>query len=271
VKLGYQGNAWGGVVGHPVGVTSIKDLLYLTPGDPWQALDDIAAAGFEGVELFDGNVVEHQDRLPDELAARGLALIGVYSGANFVFRDVLDDELWRIRRVCAAAAAVGAEHLIVGGGAQRATPGDDDYDRLASALDEVCRIAEGHGLVASYHPHMTTMAESPGQIERVLSRSEIGFCPDTGHLILGGGDPAALIREWGPRIPTVHIKDVTAGGGFVPLGEGVLDVDDVLAAVAEIGLDGWLTVELDGWDGDPAQAARSNREVLARGLGGRPS
>ncbi len=29
MKLGYQTNTWGGVVGHPGGVTSIKDnLLY---------------------------------------------------------------------------------------------------------------------------------------------------------------------------------------------------------------------------------------------------
>ena len=33
MRFGHQANSWGGVVGHPVGVTSIKDLFYLTPGD----------------------------------------------------------------------------------------------------------------------------------------------------------------------------------------------------------------------------------------------
>jgi inosose dehydratase len=32
MKLAYQTNTWGGVVGHPVGVTSIKDLFYLANG-----------------------------------------------------------------------------------------------------------------------------------------------------------------------------------------------------------------------------------------------
>jgi inosose dehydratase len=266
MRLGYQANAWGGVVGHPVGVTSIKDLFYVTPGDPWRGLDGIAAAGYEGVEMFDGNVMEHVDVLADELARRELALVGVYSGANFIFGDVLEEELWRIRRACEAAERLGAEHLVVGGGAQRVTPDDGDYERLAAALEEVARIAEGHGLVPSYHPHMSTMAESPEQIERVLSRGTIRFCPDTGHLILGGGDPAALIRQWADRIATIHIKDVDAAGGFVPLGDGVMDVDAVLEAIAAIGFDGWLTVELDGWEGDQEAAAVRNREVAARAL-----
>jgi inosose dehydratase len=267
VRLGYQANSWGGVVGHPVGVTSIKDLFYLTPGDPWQALDDIAAAGFEGVELFDGNLVEHVDRLPEELEQRGLSLLGVYSGANLVFPEVLGEELWRVRRACEAAQRVGAEHLVIGGGAQRTEAATDaDYDRLGAALDEVARIAAGHGLIASYHPHLTTIAESPEQIERALSRSEIGFCPDTGHLIAGGGDPAQLIRRWHDRIPLVHLKDVTADGAFVPLGHGVMDVAEVCDALLGIGFDGWVGVELDGWDGDPAEGARINFGVLQEAL-----
>jgi inosose dehydratase len=268
MRLAYQANSWGGVVGHPVGVTSIKDLFYVTPGDMLQAMDDIAAAGFEGIELFDGNLVEMVDTLPEELSRRGLTLTGVYSGGNLIFPDIVGEELWRVRQACEAAAKVGAEHLVVGGGAQRTVaPTDDDWDRLGRALDEIVRIANGHGLTASYHPHMSTMAESPEQIERALSRSEIGFCPDTGHLILGGGDPAELIRRWAGRIPLIHLKDVTADGGFVPLGQGVMDVAAVMDAIREIGFDGWLGVELDGWDGDPAEGARINHGVVEQHLG----
>lgn len=268
MRLGYQANSWGGVVGHPVGVTSIKDLFYLTPGEPWQALDDIAAAGFTGVEMFDGSALEHADRLPEELEQRGLELIGVYSGANFVFDEILGEELWRIRQAADVAQRLGAEHLVVGGGAQRTEPAtDQDFDKLGKALDEVVRIARDHGLTPSYHPHLSTMAESPEQIERALSRSEIGFCPDTGHLIAGGGDPAKLIRQYADRIPLIHLKDVTQDVRFVPLGQGVMDVTAVCEAIVDIGYDGWVEVELDGWDGDPAEGARINQAVLKQALG----
>jgi inosose dehydratase len=271
VRLGHQANSWGGVVGHPVGVTSIKDLFYLTPGDTLATLREVAAAGYEGVELFDGNLAEFADD-PGPLRAAmdesGLSLIGVYSGANLVFDDILREELWRVRRACGWASDLGAEHLVVGGGAQRTEPpGDVDYSRLASALDEVASIAEGFGLTATYHPHLSTIVESPEQVERVFSRTRIGFCPDTGHLQAGGGDPVELVRTYRERIPYVHIKDIDASGGFVPLGEGVLDVAGVVGVLRETGFDGWLTVETDGWPGDPSEGARTSLAQLRKLLG----
>src|SRR5690349_10480832 len=58
MRFGHHANSWGGVVGHPVGVTSIKDLFYLTPGDTLATLGEVADAGYEGIELFDGNLAE---------------------------------------------------------------------------------------------------------------------------------------------------------------------------------------------------------------------
>ncbi|MGD9734373.1 MAG: sugar phosphate isomerase/epimerase family protein [Solirubrobacterales bacterium] len=271
MRLGYCANAWGGVFGHPVGVTSLKDSFYLTPGDTLATLREVAAAGYEGVELFDGNVAEFAGELGTLRAGledAGLALVGIYTGANLVYPEILGDELWRIRQASRWAAELGAEHLVVGGGAQRAEPPtDSDYANLAAALDEIVAIADGDGVTASFHPHLTTIAESPGQVARVFEASRIAFCPDTGHLQAGGGDPVELIRDHRDRIRYVHIKDLDESGGFVPLGEGVLDVAGVVAALGEIGFDGWLTVEADGWQGDPGAGARTSRRVLAELLG----
>ena len=50
---------WGqGVVGDPSGVTSIKDLYYRSPGSMEQAIAHIAAAGYAGTEMFDGNLAD---------------------------------------------------------------------------------------------------------------------------------------------------------------------------------------------------------------------
>ena len=56
MKLAYQTNTWGGVFGHPAGVTSIKDLYYLANGSTEEALRDISSVGYAGFELFDGNL-----------------------------------------------------------------------------------------------------------------------------------------------------------------------------------------------------------------------
>lgn len=267
MRVGYHSITWGGVTGDATGVTSVKDLVYRVPGDMHRALRDIAAAGYEGVEMFDGNVAELATELPALLAETGLALVGVYTGANFVYDDALPDELHRVRRAAELAQTFGAEQLVVGGGARRATgTPDSDYDRLAAALDTVDDIAREHGVVACYHPHLSTIVEGPDEVETIFTRSRIGFCPDTAHLAAGGGDPAALIRRFPDRIRHVHLKDLR-DGVFLPLGEGDVDFTDVLAAVREVGYDRWLTVELDFYDGDPAEAARISRRFLDEALG----
>lgn len=268
MQLAYQTITWGGVVGHPVGVTSVKDLFYLANGSTESAIREIAAAGYDGVELFDGNLRRYEDR-PDELRRllddAGVRLVAAYTGANFIYPDILEDEFWRIETAARLAAEFGASQLVVGGGAQRATGTTErDYEMLASGLDAVTAIAERHGLAASYHPHLTTIVEHADQVDDILARSRIGLCPDTAHLAAGGADPAAMIRRHGPRISHVHLKDFRSDPfGFHPLGAGDLDLDDILAALSEIGYDGWATVELDTYDGPPAEAAAASRRFLA--------
>jgi inosose dehydratase len=267
MKLGYCTITWGGVVGHPVGVTSIKDLFYRTHGPMDTAIKDIAAAGYHGVEMFDGNLADYADK-PDELRGilkdAGVTLASVYTGANFIYADILPDELHRIHRAAELAASFGAERLVVGGGARRAAgTTDEDYQRLGMALDQVTDIAEKFGLTASYHPHLSTIVESPDELERLMPLTRIGFCPDTAHLAAGGADPAAVIRKYPERIRHVHLKDLRKDPfAFLPLGQGELDFPDIIQAIKETGYDSWLMVELDEYDGDPRAAAEISRKFL---------
>ncbi|WP_422935598.1 sugar phosphate isomerase/epimerase family protein [Sinomonas sp. P47F7] len=267
MKLGYCTITWGGVVGHPVGVTSVKDLFYMTRGSMDRAVKDIASAGYEGVEMFDGNLAEYADR-PEELHGlleeAGVSLVSVYTGANFIYADILPDELHRIRRAAELAAIFGAERLVVGGGARRAAgTTDEDYRRLGEALDRVTDIAEGFGLSASYHPHLTTIVEGPDELERLMPLTRIGFCPDTAHLAAGGADPAAMIRKYPERLRHVHLKDFRKDPfAFLPLGQGELDFADIIEALKDSGYDSWLMVELDEYDGDPRAAAEISRNYL---------
>jgi inosose dehydratase len=267
MRIGYHTITWGGVVGDATGVTSVKDLYYRAAGSMEQAITEIGSLGYDGVEMFDGNVVDYAER-PDELRGlldrAGVELVSVYTGGNFVYDDILPDELHRVARAAGLAQTFGAGSLVVGGGARRAagtTPAD--YDRLGAALDRVTDIADDHGLVACYHPHLSTIVESPGQLDQLMPRTRIGFCPDTAHLAAGGGDPAALIRRYADRVRHVHLKDVrTDPLQFLPLGQGDIDFTDVFSAVHDSGYDGWLLIELDSYDGDPREAAAASKTYL---------
>ena len=90
------------------------------------------------------------------------------------------------------------------------------------------------------------------------------------------------VRELGDRIWHVHFKDAdpavmaesratewhglesTGHGVFCELGKGCVDFPGVLAALGEIGYDGWIVVEQDILPGmgNPRESARRNREYL---------
>ena len=87
------------------------------------------------------------------------------------------------------------------------------------------------------------MIEHGDEVQRVLEGSSISLCLDTGHLLIGGTDPAELTRQVPHRIAHTHMKDVDLGlarqvqsgrrtyteavrdGMYRPLGDGDVDVD----------------------------------------------
>jgi inosose dehydratase len=139
----------------------------------------------------------------------------------------------------------------------------DALDRAAERLDEAAARCADRGLRAAFHPHAATYLESAEEVEAILSRTEIALCIDTGHTIVGGGDPVELVRRHGARLAHVHLKDVDgslleqlrdgaidmneawAQGIFCPFGEGVVDLGGFLAEPAVRNLAGYAVLEQD--------------------------
>jgi inosose dehydratase len=266
MRLGYQTNTWGGVVGHPAGVTSVKDLYYLSNGSTEDALKEIAEAGYKGFEIFDGNLMQYRDKKEEFIkltSDHSLSFIGVYTGGNFIFPDILEEELAKIEEVAAFAYELGAKHLVVGGGAVR-TNGieESDYNNLGDALNRIVEIAEKYHLIPSYHPHLGTNVQSPEQLDKLMPLTTINLCPDTAHIEAGGGDPVEVIKKYIDRIKYVHFKDYE-NGEFLPLGEGHQKFAEMLKILEEANYDGWITVELDSW-ANPKEGAEISRQFLAQ-------
>nr|WP_017726470.1 sugar phosphate isomerase/epimerase family protein [Halalkalibacterium ligniniphilum] len=262
MKLAYQTNTWGGVVGHPGGVTSIKDSYYLTHGSTEEAFKDISESGYKGIEIFEGNLMAYDaEDFKKLLTQYNLEFVGVYTGANFIYSEILPEELEKIETVAKRAAELGCIHLVVGGGAIRSTGiQENDYEKLADGLNKVIKIANKYGLVPHYHPHLGSLGESPEQIEKIFSLTDINFCPDTAHLEAGGGNPAELMKKYKDRLKYVHFKDLE-GTNFLPLGEGKQSFSAMMNVLNEIDFDGWITVELDAFD-DPKKGAQISKDYL---------
>ena len=97
----------------------------------------------------------------------------------------------------------------------------------------------------------------------MLDGSQIALCLDTGHLLIGGTDPAELTRQAPERIAHTHMKDVDAGmarqvqdgrrtyteavreGMYRPLGRGDVDFEAIVRYLRQQGYQGWYVLEQD--------------------------
>jgi inosose dehydratase len=113
------------------------------------------------------------------------------------------------------------------------------------------------------HPHVGTMVERGDEVQRVLEGSAISLCLDTGHLLIGGTDPAELTRQAPERVAHTHFKDVndqiagqvrsgrltyTEGvrrGMYRPLGRGDVDFAAIVRDLRGRDYGGWYVLEQD--------------------------
>lgn len=266
MNLGYMINAFGPLVGDGDGVTNIKDVHYVTLCDLDDTLAKISKVGYKHIEMFDGNLLQYEgqeEQLEKLLSKHGLSLLGIYFGAFYIYDEVLKEELARLDRVCKMAKAMGVKHVVLGGGSVRAAGIEEaDYAKLGKALDEADKVVSSYGLVASYHPHLGSIAEHPEQIKKVFSNTGVAFCPDIAHLVAGGGDALELIKQYQDRIKYVHLKDLNDAKEFVPLGKGSINLDDIISFLKSNNYKGDWLVEIDGYSGDPVEACETSMKFL---------
>ena len=265
MKLGYMTNAFGPLVGAGGGVTSVKDIRYLTICDDADTIAKIADVGFRYIEVLEGNLTKYADNM-DELKAmlskNNVEMMSVCVGANFIYKDALEDELAHIEEVARLAKEVGVSYIGICGGAIRAKGvQESDYQLLAEGLDMAKAVIESYGIKASYHPHLGSMAEAPDQIDKLFALTSIDICPDLAHIAAGGGDPLEVVKKYYDRISFMHLKDLD-DNGFAPLGTGSVDIKAVINYLKERGYEGDWLVEVDGYAGDPVEACKTSYKYL---------
>src|ERR687887_598451 len=99
-------------------------------------------------------------------------------------------------RVLAEMAALGLRATELG--PQGWLPEDGAHVR------ELADLVSDHGLMLVLHPHVGTLAETAADVEGALAHTDVPWCLDTGHLLIGGVDPVQFVRDHGERLGHVH-------------------------------------------------------------------
>lgn len=243
-----------------------------------RVLPEMAQLGLTATELgAPGFFPDDSDGIGTTLARHGMSLVGGFVPLVLHDRERWDEALTNAASVAQLFAAHGATRFVTAAVADYDWPTPvpltvEQMKVLGDGLAQVDEVCSRYGLVQTLHPHVDTVVETARDVELVLEHSDVRWCLDTGHLQIGGVDPAEFARNHGDRVAHVHLKDVdnsvatqvmdrslsllrgVQGGLFKPLGQGDVAVDEVILALEGQGYAGWYVLEQDTalTDGAPA-------------------
>ena len=249
-------------------------------GNDRQAIEDIAAVGFRGIQLRSNSIAEFgaPAAVRDLLSQHELKFVALSSG------DLLTDSASAKKSI--AEHTAHAKFLREAGGlylqildnrpkGRMAIP--DDYKQLGKTLTELGKRTADLGIPLGYHNHMGSLSERPEELDQIMGASDPRYVKlelDIAHYFQGGGDPVKAIEKYGDRLLFLHIKDAERVSKsvyrFVELGRGLVDVPAVFESLSKVGFRGWAVVELDEVPANahsPKEAAAANKEYLQEKLG----
>ncbi len=193
---------------------------------------------------------------PELLAEYGMELVGGFAPLRFEDETGFseDVETW-LDPVVEVLQATGARGPVVLAGAEVSGPREPPDTMFFARVNRAADRCRDRGVGVVFHHHAGTRVETPAEIEALLAQTDVGVCYDTGHALVGGGDPVDVMRICAGRIEHLHLKDVDPAkldlpldraweeGIFCPFGEGAVDFASVLAELG--GYAGWTVLEQD--------------------------
>jgi sugar phosphate isomerase/epimerase len=228
---------------HPAywGVDTYEDIVRLRADDPaglWQRiLDALVEAGIELLEITfpPADWISAIDAFgsaagfADELSSRALRLkSGFHLGLDWHPETDRAEAADAATRYAEFIYAAGGDTMVVGPPMRRSRDArppmfvDLDYMRaLADILHHVGDATLRVGVRTAVHTEAHSVFCTRRDIDLLMSLTDpeyVFFCPDTGHLVLSGGDPVDIVAHHIERAVLAHWKD---GIGPMPAGMAI--------------------------------------------------
>jgi len=123
-------------------------------------------------------------------------------------------------------------------------------------LDLIEKLVKEYNIQLCFHNHPKNPKRpeyrnwEPAYLLSLMKNRDprMGFCVDTGHLGRSGIDSVETVKLFGPRVLSVHLKDVKEaqfGSPDVPYGQGIGNIAGVLTQLKKQGFRGHVAVEYE--------------------------
>jgi sugar phosphate isomerase/epimerase len=273
---GVAGSQDGGLAPAKLGVQlyTVRDQLKTLDA----TLGAVKAAGFAEVETLRPILAD----LPPLLKKHGLTAPSGHFDAALVLdvgpisRKGLPAD-YTFERAVAEAKAVDMKFFTVAYLMGEDRTSLEDYKRHADKMNEAGRRCKDAGLQFAYHHHSFEFVKYGAETgwDVLLARLDkdlVALEVDVFWLAAAGLDPAASIKQLGPRVKLVHLKDRAAGPpeldeskvaktAFKEVGSGSLDFPAILRACKDVGVQHYF-VEQDQVPADPLASLKQSVTYL---------
>ncbi len=256
-------------------------------GNDAQAIKDIAALGFRGIQLRANTFGPYRTK-PSELRAlleEAKLQLCMFSSGN-VEVDPAKEQSTIDQHVAHASfvKALGGSAMQVTNSLRKAgqAPTTEELKRLTAVMNKIGEQTADMGVQTMYHNHMNQWGETPEEVDvivQAMNPKHLRLLLDIAHYRQGGGQPEKAVLQYRDIMSALHLKDTMSpladkpenpkAYKFVELGRGNVDVAAVFKALDKIKFKGWGVVELDGVpekDKTAAQCAAINKEYITQTL-----
>ena len=244
------------------------------------AVKKAALCGAQGIQVYATRGAMSPDELKgakrkeflDLVKSEGLiisALCGDLGGGGFIHKDLNRDRVDYSKRILDLAKELETDVVTTHIGVVPSDPNHDRYKIMQEACHELAEYADSIGAHFAVETGPETSAVLKGFLDS-LNSTGVGVNLDPANLVMAtGDDPVQAVHNLKKYIVHTHAKDgkqiffrdpeivygikkdvIVTDDSFieVPLGEGSVDFPKYLAALEEIGYNGFLTIEREVGD-----------------------
>lgn len=219
-------------------------------GELGHMIDITARAGFAGIEPIADWMGElsDPDRLQAKLDEQGIDLVAIALTLGWNNPEETKEERKKADEIINLTSRFpGAMLCLV-----HEPAGRHDVVRrrknLIANLNTVAKRSAEQGVECTFHPNSppSSITRTEEDYDTILPRLDfdvIGWTPDVGHIINGGMDPLAKMKQYESLINLVHFKDWVGEHQFALMGEGKVDLVGITQWLKDIDFDGWIICE----------------------------
>ena len=223
--------------------------------NPLQALKEIKAAGYDGVELYGDEFQGEYYRAI--LAESGLVCAGWHTRLDFLQKDF--DTILRKN------LAVGNHFMCI---PWFDAPNVDGWKKFAEDLEAMAAKLAPYGIRTGYHTHKHDHVEiapgvTPWDIVAQTTGKEVILQLDLGNAASAGTDAYDILTKYEGRSLSIHCKPYSQTKGFnTAIGEDDIPWEKVVKFCREKGNCFWLVVEYE--EEDPVPVCKRSLEHLRK-------